>query len=53
MVHEAMEAVEGEGLDLTGINQSPRRLFSRYLKEREIEEAALLKLFDELVEEEV
>ena len=51
VVHDAGEQDEGERLDLTKISRSPRRLFSQYLKEKEIENEDLLKLFDELVEE--
>ena len=53
VVYEADEPDDRERLDLARVGQSPRALFARYLEERDVEGEELLKLFDELLEEEL
>lgn len=50
MVHEVDEADTKPSIDVC---KSPRELFSQYLGEHDLEDEDLLKLFDELMEEEL
>ena len=50
VVHEVDEAVTTPPID---VGKSPRGLFSQYLGEYDLEDEDLLKLFDELIEEEL
>ena len=50
VVHEVDEADTKPSID---VGKSPRELFSQYLGEHDLEDEDLLKLFDELVEEEL
>ena len=50
VVHEVDEADTKPSIDVC---KSPRELFSQYLGEHDLEDEDLLKLFDELMEEEL
>ena len=52
VVHETDESEERERLDLAQVSKSPRELFARYLDEKDVEGDDLLRLFEELLEEE-
>ena len=53
VVQEVDEPDDRQRLDLAKVGQSPKDLFARYLEERDVEGEELLKLFDELLEEEL